>query len=463
MLAAGCGGDDNGGGPGTTDGGDMDATQPGVDGSPGTDGMTPPPGDSGPMTDSPVTGNDSGEAGGGGCKVEDGKLILVHAAMYAPGLRICLGIVHTTDAGSTVTIPKVSATAGGAPAPNTVEGVPPGTGGPAADTGTDFSDQAIELFAIDATKLTAQIPDAGAAELSCTQLIGTDGAGTGALPVADGGVGLALNTNYWDLGTIPKGQLKASVCADAGVTAAPSTTTLAIITGCGVGAPNPAYNCPGGTAGKLGLAYKTLDRTTALTAGDGGTIGAQFDYASFPFASFASLPNVGGAAAVAGFYTMSLVPAPVPDAGASDGGDAGDAAIDAGPQFIPVTTASLVAGPVAYSQLQPTSLVPVSGVTFDGTSGFFVNAIAADGGPTPLQVPIPLPTIHDLSWGPGVTTAPFQNGTGYVFLVLGDPNPAVPQFLGADGGAATADSGVFNPFAVHILGFPTNPPLPPAK
>ena len=256
--------------------------------------------------------------------------------------------------------------------------------------------------------MTSQLPDAGAAELNCVQLIGTDGAMTGALPVADGGVGLALNTSYWDIGTLPKGQLQSSTCADAGVPATPASTTLAIVTGCGVGAPNAAYNCPGSTTGKLGLIVKTLDRTTALTAGDGGTIGAQFAYASWPFSSFSSLPNVGGATSVAGFFTTSFVPAPVPDAGDTDGGDAAtsDAAIDAAPQFIQVVKTSLVAGPVNYGELKPTTLVPVSGVTFDGTSGFFVNAISADGGPTPLQVPIPLPTIHDLSWGPGADDCP---------------------------------------------------------
>ena len=136
MLAAGCGGDDNGGTTNTTDGGGDATEQPPGDDSGviiGPDGeiITPPTDGMAPKAD----GSDGSADGSGGCQVERGKLILVHAAMYAPSLRFCLGIVHASDAGATtITIPKVSATMGGAPAPNTVQGVPPGTGGPAADT-----------------------------------------------------------------------------------------------------------------------------------------------------------------------------------------------------------------------------------------------------------------------------------------------------------------------------------------
>ena len=434
VLAAGCGGDDNGGSP-STDGGEMDGTQPGVDGGgPGTDSMAPPPGDSGgPMTDSMAGGGD-GEAGPPA--VQDGKLLLVHAAMYAPGLRFCFGSV-TGDAGA-VTVPKLAF-----PLPATKEGVPPGTGGPSADQG-DFSDRTIELYAIDATKLTGQLPDAGSPELNCAQLLGADGNSPN--PAGDAGLGLVKGTDYWDLGKLPKGTLN------------PKTTTLAIVTGCGVGAPQPTYNCPGGAAGSLQLSYKTLDTTTVL---DGGSLGGQFAYASYPFATVSTIVGGSGSSALAGFYQSMLV---YPDAGAPGdaGGDAGDAAVEASaPTPILVTIPQIVAVGAAYGDLKPATLVPASGLSLlDGTGGFFVQAIGADGGSEiGVKVPIPFPTIHDLSWGPNSDAGIFQNGVGYVFILLGDPQ--LPQFIGLDGGPSTPDSGgFFNPFTAHILGFPTNPPVP---
>jgi hypothetical protein len=442
LFAAGCGGDDNGGSANSGDAGN-DATdqQPGDDATPGTDGGTPTDGSPATNPDgSPVNGGDGGPDGAPA--VQDGKLILVHAAMYAPSLRFCFGSVSGTGDAGTITVPKQAY-----PLPANVQGVPPGTGGPSTDQG-DFSDRSIELYAINAAKLTAQLPDSGT-ELNCAQLLGSDGVSPN--PANDGGLGLVEGTDYWDIGMLPKGTL------------AQNSTTLAVVTGCGVGAPQPVYNCPGSVAGSLGLWYKTLDTTTAL---DAGTIGAQFAYTSYPFASLSTFLGGAGSTALAGMYQQALI---YPDAGTADtsdaGGDAGDAAVEASaPTPVLVTIPQIVAGGVNYGELKPATLALGSSLTLDNNSGFFVQAIGADGGTelaapsTPLKVAIPFPTIHDLSWGPGVTTGVFQNGTGYVFILVGDPQ--LPSIIGDAGQPSTTDAGgTFNPFSAHILGFPTNPPV----
>jgi hypothetical protein len=442
MLAAGCGGDDNGGGPGAgVDGGGMDATnQPPADGPITEDSPGTVTGEGGPMT----TPDGGAEAEAGPAPVH-GKLLLVNASAYAPSLRFCYGFVHTAADGGPgpITIAK------SAPAPNDVLGVPPGTGGSAPDTtANDLSAQTINLYAINAAKLatTATLPDAGAAELTCDELIGAD-----ALAADGGGLGLTQGIDYWSLGVLPAG------------TIANGSTTLAAVIGCAPGNADPtsiAVNCPSGysaATGSLALWYKTLDTTTVI---DGGSIGAQFAFLSYPF-KYEAAATLNSEAAFAGFYETNFVPVPVPDAGA-DGGDGG-AASDAAPQFIPVESLVPVAAPVLYSTFPnflPPTLVSAAGVKYDGTSGFVVTALGTDGGGTSFSVPIPLPTIHDLSWGPGSDAGVFQNGNGYVFILVGDPNPAVPTFVGVDGGPAAADAGgSFNYFSAHILGFPTNPPF----
>src|SRR5450432_670782 len=201
--------------------------------------------------------------------------------------------------------------------------------------------------------------------------------------------------------------------------------------------------------------------TTVL---DGGSVGAQVAYGSYPFSQYAKLAGGSGAAA-AGFFVTTLQPAPTPDAG--DAGDAStDAATDAGdaaladagaPVLIPVTKFIPVAAPITYGQVLPTtSVVPVSGLTFDSSSGVAFTAFAADGG-SGASVGVPFPSIQAISY-PGATTAEFANGVGYVFVLVG--TPLVPQFLGPDGGAVpSADAGTFNPLSPHILGFPPNPPF----
>jgi hypothetical protein len=416
AFAVGCSSSSNGGTPGGTDSGADGNQQPGDDGS-------TPDGNFGPTRDAGTDAADAGPA------PTHGKLILVNGAAAVEPLRFCFGFPN----GNTITMSTTNA------APNVAQGVPPGTGGVAADNSVDLASRAIAIYGINASKLVGEVADAGA-ELNCSQLIGDK-----AVASADGGLGLIEGTDYWALGTLPVNTL------------ADGTTTLVIVTGCGPGAQEPAYSCPASYdagGGNLGLWVSKVDNTTPL---DGGSLGAQFAYASFPFSSFALLEGSESTSVLAGFYTTTFV---VPDAGAPDldAGDGGDAQVsDAAVQPVPVTNFQPVAAGVSYGQLAPSTLVPVSGLTFDGTSGFAVTAIGSDGGLTPVKLPMPLPAIQALS-APGLATSLFANGAGYVFVLVGDPG-ATAQFIGADGGATTADAGTFNLLSAHILAFPTNPPF----
>jgi|CZKU01.1.fsa_nt_gi hypothetical protein len=440
MFAAGCGGDDNGTPGNNLDSGTDVNNQVGDDATGGDDTGIVTHRDGGPDADA---GPDAAPP------VVFGKLILVHASAYAPPLRFCFGLSPSTaalDAGPT-SIPKTTF-----PAPNTELGLPPGTGGAAAKNASDLKGENITIFGINARApgLGSQIADAGTAELNCSQIVGDGSLGTDA-----GGLGLVQGRDYWNLGTLPAG------------TVADGTTTLVTVTGCAPGntdTNDQALLCPPGydpAKGNLGLSYARLDTTTVL---DGGSVGAQVAYGSYPFSQYAKLAGGSGAAA-AGFFVTTLQPAPTPDAG--DAGDAStDAATDAGdaaladagaPVLIPVTKFIPVAAPITYGQVLPTtSVVPVSGLTFDSTSGVAFTAFAADGG-SGASVGVPFPSIQAISY-PGATTAEFANGVGYVFVLVG--TPLVPQFLGPDGGAVpSADAGTFNPLSPHILGFPTNPPF----
>jgi hypothetical protein len=431
MFAAGCGSDDNGSTPGGNDAGDSGNNQP-----PGDDGSTT---DDGGTTTHP----DAGDAGDSGpVAPPHGKLILVHASAGAPPLRFCFGLSLPTDAGTdaapaSITVPPTY------PAPNTALGLPPGTGGAAADSTMDLKSYNITVYAILASALVTQTADAGATELTCKQLIGA-----AALPPDGGGLPLAEGQNYFTIGTLPAGTL------------ADQSTTIALVNGCvpGINDSNDSLvECPTGysaATGDLNLTYSALDTTTAL---DGGSLGAQFVYATTPLSNEAKVAGGSGAVA-AGFYVSGVT---VAEAGVPDAGDAGDAApvvSDAGPVLVPFTNFIPVAVPVTNGQIAPSTLVPVSGLTFDGTSGFTAGAIGADGG-TAFAVSLPLPTIQALSY-PGASVAEFANGFGYVFVLVGDPNPQLPPFIGPTGTPLAPDAGgVFNTQVAHILAFPVNPPF----
>ena len=158
LFAAGCGGDDNGATGNNADSG-PDGNQVGDDATGGDDGGT---------TVHPDSGKGSPDAAADAAPPPvHGKLILVHASSYATPLRFCFGLSPSTaavDAGP-------SSIAKTFPAPNNVLGLPPGTGGAAADNSSDLATENITIFGINAGKLTGLVPDAGT-ELNCSQLIG---------------------------------------------------------------------------------------------------------------------------------------------------------------------------------------------------------------------------------------------------------------------------------------------------
>ncbi len=295
AFATGCGGDDNGTTPNSGDDSGIDATNipPGDDGStPGDDGST-------------VVNKDGGGDADAAPAPVHGKVILVNASAFAPPLRFCYGAVNTFDGGDAGVVSVLPVV----PSPNTAQGVPPGTGGPAADSSKDLKDTSLEIYAINAASVATVLPADGGAELTCDKLIGSK-----AVAVADGGNGLTPGVDYWDIGTLPAGTL------------ADGTTTLLAVNGCTPGEVNTSaalIECPTGynpAVGDLGLWTAKLDTTTAL---DGGSIGAQFAYASYPFSVVASTMggNSRGGRVLHQHGDLS------PDAGApDDAGDAGDAA-----------------------------------------------------------------------------------------------------------------------------------------
>jgi hypothetical protein len=391
----------------------------------------------------PDSPNNSDGGDSGGPAPTHAKLIIVNASPDAPPLRFCVGFGDPTDGG--VNIPTQVA----APDNDTVSmannlpfpGVWPGTGGPAADTKKSLSTAAVSLYAINAQTIAGQVHST-AMEATCDSLLGSDGTGSDA--------GLTPGLDYWYLGTTEKGKL------------ADGTSWLIAVVGCHAGETGLLATACGTADGGTTLATEVwqLDNTTSI---DGGAIGAQFAHASqvFDFLNAAK----GGAVTAAGFYVTTVT---IPDAGASDdAGDAGDAAVvEAGGPI--VTTAFLpVAGDAKFGDLKQATLLPFPGVTFDGNSGFVANAVTADGGPVflaagiPLSVPVPLPTIEQLSWGANPPDAgAFRNGRGYVFVLVGDPT--APRYVSPADYATPlpqADGGVFNGRFSHILGFPTNPPF----
>ena len=450
MSAAGCSGDDTSGTPPKTDGGhDSSVT-----------------GDSGPMGDSSPPGEGGGDADAAPT-VPNAKVYLVHAAAdpLAPPLRFCFGIVTGTgDAGTIATAPFP-------PLPDTqlspsfpIAGFFPGFGAPLTSAPQvakiDLSTVSLAIFAINAIKIANNTADSGlteaGAEEQCSGFIGATGSGGS----------LTLNTDYWNIGTIPAQTLKHG------------QTWVVAVTGCFPGEDGTEADfCPtsppySAATGNVGIKAWQVDNTTVV---DGGGIGAQFASASPSWDTLNA--QATGVTTAAGFWIET--PAVIPDSGvaetgAGDGGDAAtadggasDAATDGGsPQptltFIPIT------GTGTYGTLSPTTLATVPVPLNSATAGFFTSFATATG--TAIQFPpgctpgvtcaspllLPLPVIDQLTNGTVPTGGSFVDGKGYVFVLVGDPLD--PTYIGADGGAATSTTGVFNGKSIHFLGLPTSNP-----
>jgi hypothetical protein len=397
LGGAGCNGGDNGNGGGTANDASMDTST--------VDVVVDVQADTGKE----AGGNEAGPTEAGPT-LPWPKVYGVNASPDAPPLRICAsvnGVVLNLPALPDIPTP-------GLPFP----GLFPGTGG-LLNLPVDPSTLTLTLYAVNALKLANDTADGGpdgGAEVTCAQLI----------PVGDAGGGnyLTPNVDFWNVGTIKKGTLS------------DGNTYVVALAGCLPGEQadaGVALTCGSGystTAGNLALTFFNLDSTTAI---DAGSLGAQFAHASTPWDYYATSSNITGAA----FFTVN--PA------------------DGGVTRVNPPLAGLP--PVHFGSLSPMALGSYSGLTFDGTSGLAAGIVT----PSLNQVyalPMPFPAIEQLTYGAGGVpeAGVIQNGKGFVFILVGDPQQPLFQNP-ADGGPEGLDAGgQINLHAAHFLAFPTSNP-----
>jgi hypothetical protein len=408
-------------------------------------------------TGSPATGDDA-------APTPNATVYLVNAVvdpLAPPTFRFCFGVPHLLDGGPVSVVGAYDPLPDTQLVPYAPAGLPAGTGGSlSADTqlrSTRLASLRLEVYALrgDSAITASDTADAGpdgGAEAPCEYLIGSDalGATTTGDPMPYKGV-LTLDEDYFYVGEIVAGELASGTSWVAALEGCvPGETTTKDTALCG----GTAYSAPHGT---LALQLIQLDSTTKL---DGGSLGAQFGQISVAWAAPLSELTAGGSPppTAAGFY----VPAALADAGS------------------PITQLAPIETTAALGQLLPATLAPVSGLTFDGGSGFYAVGWSdagpvsgppdeQDGGPctpgsgNPLTDCVSpwlmsLPEIDVLS----SPTAPGQlaNGAGYVFLLVG--SPAVDTYVDVSDNpptacvpGPTAPTCVFNTRFVHFLAFPT--------
>jgi hypothetical protein len=289
----------------------------------------------------------------------------------------------------------------------------------------DLATLSLVIYALDADApivagdTVAGGPDGGG-EAPCEFLVGSDGLGatTPGSPFPYKGV-LTEGTDYWQVGTLAPGQI------------ASGTTWLGALKGCVPGeAADAAARCGAGygsATGNLAMTFWKLDSTTRP---DGG-VGAQLAHASPAWDAVTA--TFGGSTTAAGFYTS---------AGAT-----------------PTLTA--IESTAKSGSLLPATLATVPGVTFDGGSGFFAEALSSAGSPI-LDCASPmllgLPEIAALTSG-NTSTGPFATGAGYAFVLVGDPTAPPGPYVDTTSGEACAPGSSptcsFNGRFVHFLAFPT--------
>lgn len=290
-------------------------------------------------------------------------LVVVNGSPNAPALRFCFGAGDPAAGGTELAaVPAepdddIASAANGLPYP----GVFTGAGAPALDPGTDWSQTAVALFAIDAQRIRSQVRSQDAAQANCRALLGTDG----------GGALLTADRDYWYLGAVPKGTL------------ADGTAWLTAVFGCLPGIADGAAPCAAtdAAASAMGGVWE-LDNATAV---DPGALGAQFVNASFALSSGTAIVTA------AGVYLGA----------------------DSSSTRVPI------ASDVSGGTLRPPALAQVNGVAFD-KGGFFVEATSPDGGVVGLASPFS--TIVQSTWGAKVPEGgALVDGAGYVFVLVGDP------------------------------------------
>lgn len=415
-----------------------------------------------PSSNSGSSSGSDASGSGGQNSAPNANLYLVNAVVdpVAPvALRFCFGINVSGDGGTVLVPDIVNAFPDEKTAPNApVAGLLVGFGGSVSNSpqlqSFNFASVSFVVYALNAENpivagdTAAGGPDGGP-EQACDYLVGGDGRGatTTGSPIPKGV--LTEGKDYWSIAAVAQNELVSG------------TSWVAAVTGCVPGEDAGAALCGSsydGTAGNLAITWLELDNRTQP---DGG-IGAQLAQVSTAWDAFVA--RLGGATTAAGFYVPG-----VPDGGVPTG-DAGDAAADATTGLIPPTLVS-IEGTAVFGDLLPKSLSIVSGMTFDGGSGFFAEAISSAGAPIegpPLEggpcavgsscispIVYPLPTINALTLGADASNE-LANGVGYAFVLVGDPT-ASPGVTAAGGPCLDVDNATcfFNGRFVHFLAFPT--------
>jgi hypothetical protein len=397
VAGVGCGSSNNGGSGGTPDG-SMESSTPDANGD-----VSPTPG-SDAMTDA---GSDAAHEAGPPAP----KVFVVQASEDLPPVRYCFGIGTPSKAGFQIF--------SFVPLPDSLIGVPPGTGGLLpVPGGADISKLTLTVYAVSSEAValeTAAGADAGT-ELTCDQLI----------PIAGGpDASTYLPSNaYFQIQT----PLTMGGVSD-------GNTYVIALTGCAPGEDpdgSVAPKCGAGYSSATGNLSLTPFKVDSVTMPDASTMGAQFAQASTAWDYAAT--TVGGAT----YAGLQLAP-------------------DASP------TAGLITNPVSPPMFgsQPGPMKLFSGVAFDGTTTFYAAIVnIGDAGPQAVfQTGGSLPEIQQITYPLGVPEAGvLRNGEGFVFVLVGDPmtNPYVTE----DGGPSLTpvDGGQFNLEYAHVLAFPTSNP-----
>lgn len=343
----------------------------------------------------PDTGNDVviPPADGGDAAVpENAKVIVVHASPDVPAVRICFALGLKADGSDGVIAPIAPIPDSLANAQQPFPGLFPGTGGALPDLGIDLSTKALTPYVMIASKISTDVKptDGGSAPVACDTLIEGDG-------------GLTANVDFLKLPTIPAGAL------------AKDSTLLLAATGCLPKAADPTASvarCGSSwneNTGNVGLQAFVLDRKVT----DQAKMGAQVAHLSSP------VEGLLQAGSTVGVNTALF-----------------DSVADA--------SVSLTMGQ-KFGELKPATAS--AHALANASTGAFVVTVnnPTDGGAALVTVPVPLPTVAQLSTGVA-DAGYFQNGANYTFVILGDPT--APSFI---------DAGVFNGYSLHVLAFPNNP------
>lgn len=370
----------------------------------------------------------------GGAPPRDGgltqhaKIILVHAAPYAPDFRICFGVGAKND-GSDVAIgplPPLPHDDTNLPLEKTYPALYAGSGGALPDL-TNLETKAITPFLIPVpnTKLANDVKS-NVNERTCDTLIGTTGQGGTSTNT------LVRNTDFFQLATVPTGTFKQGNTFIIGFTGCVrGNTSSTAMQECGA-----TYDV---TSGNLVMKLVQLDRVVT----DPTKIGLQVLHLARAIDGYVSA-SPGFTGGMKNFVGIAL-----DNNGLPPNAPVGDA-INYG-AFVP---------PVAASDTYSASQYAHS-VAYDRIVGYTLMPDAAPAETTVGTAAFPFAVVQRLTYGSvdagngiGPAGQPlYLPGANYTLVLVGDPTA---EQLVDDGGANPRYDG----HGIHVLMFPNDPPLP---